>query len=318
MDESGRKALLVVHTGKRGAREAKAQAEALEAGGMTLLRRECAPSKMNDLIRSMRHEVDCVVLAGSDAMMSVGGVALRDTGLPLGVLPVGPDIDLARRLGIPPSLEAAAIILRGHTRRLDLGSVNGWPFFNVASVGLTVKTARQLNRAARRPIGALAYGLKALGIAARSRRFSALIRCGSAVSCMRTMQITVGNGRAWTGGMQSGGMPPGSEVPGEAHMLGVYSLEATGRWELLALSHAFTAGAGDKVPQARITHGPVVEVVTRLPLPVTADGEVVALTPARFSILRDAVTIFVPQPPELEIPPEAWPDAVADDPAAPA
>ena len=127
------------------------------------------------------------------------------------------------------------------------------------------------------------------------------------------MQITVGNGHAWTGGMR-----PGSEVPGEAHMLGVYSLETTGRWELLALSHAFTAGAGDTVPQARITHGLVVEVVTRLPLPVTADGEVVALTPARFSILRDAVTIFVPQAPEPDIPPATRQDTTAEDPAAPA
>ena len=66
-----------------------------------------------------------------------GAGARCATGLTLGILPMGTANDLARTLGIPDELEAAAdVILAGHRRRIDLGTVNGKPFFNVASIGL--------------------------------------------------------------------------------------------------------------------------------------------------------------------------------------
>ena len=39
----------------------------------------------------------------------------------------------------------------------------------------------------------------------------------------------------------------------------------------------------------------VIEVVTRLPQPISADGEVVTLTPARFGVQPLAVSIYAPE-----------------------
>ena len=46
--------------------------------------------------------------------------------------------DLARTFGIPPQLDAAAdIIISGRIKIIDVGTVNGHAFFNVASLGLS-------------------------------------------------------------------------------------------------------------------------------------------------------------------------------------
>ncbi len=297
MSESGRTALLVVNASSHGGRDAKRYAAALEAGGMTLVRRDSTRAKMNDLILSMKNDVDCVILGGGDSTISAGAIALRDTGLPLGILPLGEGNELAQRLGIPEDpAGAAAVILGGQTRLLDLGSVNGRPFFNVATVGLSVQAARRLEQAAHGRLGRLSYMWTAARVAFAATRFSAIIRCGSVVHRVRTMQITVGNGSYYKAGMpqRGAGMPQrGANGPHDS-FLGVYSLEPATKWRLLFLSAAFTAGETDEVPDTRVARSPVVEVVTRLPQPISADGEVVTVTPARFSILPRAVTVFVP------------------------
>src|SRR3546814_12876623 len=62
--------------------------------------------------------------------------------------------DLARTLELPIDPAAAArVVVAGRTRRLDLGDVNGYPFFNVASVGFSADLARGLTADAKRQIG---------------------------------------------------------------------------------------------------------------------------------------------------------------------
>jgi diacylglycerol kinase family enzyme len=62
------------------------------------------------------------------------------------------------------------------------------------------------------------------------------------------------------------------------------------------MARTFTAAPGETIAEARYTHSPVVEVVTRLPQPICADGEIVTVTPARFSLLPQLVSIYVPAP----------------------
>ena len=57
--------------------------------------------------------------------------------MPLGVLPLGTLNHFAKDLGIPEKLEdAVALITAGHTRRVDLGEVNGEIFINNSSLGI--------------------------------------------------------------------------------------------------------------------------------------------------------------------------------------
>ena len=291
MSGTGRTALLVVNAQSRGGKEAEAHIAALQAGGMTLIRRECTKrEKLPEVITAMRHDVDCVILGGGDGTMSAAAIALRDTGLPLGILPLGTANDLARTLGVPTDPEgAAAIILGARTRTIDVGSVNGRPFFNVASVGLTVEITQRLTHATKKRFGRLAYPLAALRVLLSHKRFSAIIRCGATIHRVRTMQITVGNGRFY-----GGGLVVAEDAAIDDHMLDVYSLEPASRWQFLLMARAFSAGEHNSIRDIRTERSAVVEVVTRLPQPISADGEIVTLTPARFGVLPDAVTVYVP------------------------
>src|SRR3546814_20137629 len=51
--------------------------------------------------------VDLVILGGGDGTMNLAAEAMRECGRPLGILPLGTAKDLARTLGIPPSLDEA-------------------------------------------------------------------------------------------------------------------------------------------------------------------------------------------------------------------
>ena len=137
-----RRALLVFNENSRQGGEASDAAVAvLERGGIQLQRETCeGPNQLAAAIRKIAKSVNLVVLGGGDGTLNSAAHALMETDLPLGILPLGTANDLARTLRIPSDPAAAAeIIVAGHSRWIDLGEVNGKPFFNVASLGLSAR-----------------------------------------------------------------------------------------------------------------------------------------------------------------------------------
>lgn len=90
-----------------------------------------------DFARAIRHyrdKVSAVVIGGGDGTFNVAMDALVESGLPLGILPLGTANDLARTLNLPASLpDACAVIAQGGRRRIDLGRVNG-KYFDLYSL----------------------------------------------------------------------------------------------------------------------------------------------------------------------------------------
>ncbi|MBC7799126.1 MAG: lipid kinase, partial [Gemmatimonadaceae bacterium] len=208
------------------------------------------------------------------------------------ILPLGTANDLARTLNVPTDPEqAAAVIVAGHTARLDLGCVNGHPFFNVASIGLSVDITRRLTRVMKRRWGRLAYPLAAAAVILSARRFTAVLRQAGQEVPIKSMQIAVGNGRFY-----GGGMVVAEDARIDDGMLDLYSLEPRARWRLLLMAREFRAGAHEHLDEVRTLRCRSVDVRTRRRRHVSADGEIVTTTPARFTLLPGAVTVFVPAP----------------------
>ncbi|GGK48317.1 lipid kinase [Salinarimonas ramus] len=251
------------------------------------------PETLGDVIRSHRDDVDMVVVGGGDGTMNAAARGIIDTGLPLGILPLGTANDLARTLGIPEDLEAAAdIILRGRTRLIDCGEVNGRPFFNVASIGLSADLARELTRDLKRRFGRFGYAIAAARVLARARPFRATIECPQERARVTTFQIAVGNGRYY-----GGGMAVDETATIDDATLHLYSLEMRRPMELLLLAGAFRSGRHVAFQDVRSRAATEFTVTTRKSRSVNADGELITKTPAHFKVLARAVRVFVPDAP---------------------
>lgn len=286
-----RPALLVANEHSRRGKEVGPFIDALQRGGIRLRREACRRrEELPALIRRVRDEVGAVILAGGDGTLNAAAPALRDTGLPLGILPLGTANDLARTLGVPLDAEAAAqVILDGHIRRLDLGCVNGHLFFNVASLGLSVDITQRLTRVMKRRWGRLAYPLAAAAVVLSARRFSAVIRANGADTPVKSMQVAVGNGLYYGGGMRVA-----EDATIDDQQLDVYSLEPRTRWRLLWMARAFRDGEHQALDEVRTLRCRSLEVITRRRRHVSADGEIVTRTPARFTLLPRAIQVFAP------------------------
>ena len=286
------RALLIVNAKARsGATQLRAAVEALERQGITPVHRDCGSREdLSPLIVRASDDVDCVVVGGGDGTINAAALGVIERNLPLGILPMGTANDLARTLDIPVDLDAAAgIVAAGHTRRIDLGLVNGEPFFNVASVGLSAELAQTLTRDIKRRFGRLGYGIVAMKVLFRARPFSAIITSADGTVRVRTLQIAVGNGRYY-----GGGNAVEKDAAIDDQHLDLYSLELRRAWKLALMARSFRYGEHGAWEEVRAIRAKEFEIRTRRPRPVNADGEIVTRTPARFTIRPAAVSVFAP------------------------
>ncbi|WP_374446911.1 lipid kinase [Stella sp.] len=231
-----------------------------------------------------------VLVGGGDGTMNAAAPGLVATGLPLGILPLGTANDLARSLDIPTDPVAAArIIAAGHRRTIDLGQVNDRYYFNVASIGFSAVLARELSAEAKRRWGVLGYAITAFRLLRRMRPFTATITHDGGQMRSRTIQVAVGNGRHY-----GGGLTVDAEARPDDGMLDVYSLEIDHWWRLIALAPALRRGTHGTWSDVRTLRTTGCTIATRRPMQVNADGEIVTTTPARFRVHPAAVQIFAP------------------------
>ncbi|MBN3889631.1 MAG: lipid kinase [Nostoc sp. JL31] len=248
------------------------------------------PQHLAEVILRYKYQVDLIIIGGGDGTLNAAVDALIETQLPLGILPLGTANDLARTLGIPNSLnEACKIIGDGHLQRIDLGCVNGKHFFNVASMGLSVKITQRLTKEVKRRWGVFAYAATALQVLLEARPFTAEIAINGELVRVKTVQIAVGNGRYY-----GGGMAVADDATIDDQRLDLYSLEIEHWWQVILLLPAMRRGRHIHWQSVRSLQGQEIEVHTRKPRPINTDGEITTYTPAHFRVIPKAIAVFVP------------------------
>ncbi len=292
-----RRSLLLVNRHSRRGHETLSQVVTqLQGLGFELFEESTEkPQELPNIIRSYRDRVDLVIIGGGDGTLNAAIEGLVDTQLPLGILPLGTANDLARTLQIPQSIpQACQVIATGHSQRIDLGKVNHKHFFNVASLGLSVQITRQLDKKAKRTWGVLAYAATAIQVIWKTRPFRAEIRIGEDSIRVKTVQIAVGNGRYY-----GGGMAVADDAAINDQRLDLYSLEYQHWWQILLLVPALWRGTHANWSGVRSLQGKEFDIYTRKAQPINADGEIVTYTPAKFRLIPKAVAVFVPNLPVL-------------------
>jgi YegS/Rv2252/BmrU family lipid kinase len=294
MKRSDRKRALMLRNPKarRGQESLDGPLEQLERGGIdvTMETFEALPEIARDIVR-LRSMADLVVICGGDGSISSGALAVMESGLPLGIMPMGTANDLARTLAIPMDLtEAAKVIADGHKRRVDMGTVNGHAFFNVASIGLSSDLAQGLDPTLKKRFGRLGYALAATKVLTKASRFHATITEKGRTTEVDTFQIAIGNGRHYGGGNV---VRDDAEID-DGH-LDLYSLELKNLWKLALMLRSFRSGTHGAWQEVRTARCVEFDIETRRPMPVNTDGEIVTATPAHFKVHPGAVAIFAPE-----------------------
>jgi diacylglycerol kinase (ATP) len=283
---------LVNRYARRGQQNLNLAIRMLKEMGFILVEPEIEIStSLSDVIRHYQGQVDLVIIGGGDGTLNACVEGLVETDLPLGILPLGTANDLARTLGIPVTIaDACRVIGARHVTAIDLGWVNGKYFFNVASLGLSVSITEHLTKEAKRRWGVLAYGVAAVQTLWKTRLFMAEIRCGDRVELVKTIQVAVGNGRYY-----GGGLAVADDAAITDERLDLYSLEINRWWQLLKLLPALYRGNHHVLPFVHSQQGQEFFVCTRKPLPINTDGEITSKTPAHFKVVPKALSVLMPE-----------------------
>lgn len=286
-----RRALMLVNPNARRGPEALAVVDRLTAGGIDVVVEHFAsPEEAGADIVRRAAEIDLVIVCGGDGTVAAAAKGLVQAGRPMGLLPLGTANDLARTLGIPLDLAAAAdVIIAGKRERIDLGEVNGHPFFNVASLGLSAEVAGRLTREDKKRWGPLAYAIRAAQVLLTTRAFRARISVRGEETEVRTLQIAVGNGRHYGGGQVV--EEHASITDGR---LDLYSLDPRAVWKLALEFQRFREGRHGVWAEVKTAKCTEFDITTRKPRPINADGDIVTETPAHFVVRPGAIEVFTP------------------------
>lgn len=287
---SRRRALMLINpNARRGSDSLSPVISRLERGGIDVrVERFETPSEVSPDIERRRDEADLVIVCGGDGTINSAAKGIMATGLPLGILPMGTANDLARTLHISDDLlQAADLIVSGRTRRIDIGEVNGHPFFNVASMGLSASLASSLSRETKRRWGKLGYAVAAAKVVLTARPFSATILTKAGSVKVKSLQIAVGNGRHYGGGT----IVEADATIDDGH-LDLYSLEQQNVLRLLLLLGTFRQGTHGAWEEVRTDKCVEFDIRTKRPMPINTDGDLVTFTPAHFLIRPSAIEVF--------------------------
>lgn len=288
-----KRALLLVNRHSRKGQHSFAQAvDILNNLGFELI---VVPIKSSEelprLVRKHGPNVEVVIVGGGDGTLNGVVDSLMDMQLPLGILPFGTANDLARTLKIPLGIpQACQVIAEGNLKYIDLGWVNGKHFFNVASLGLSVDITEKLSKGAKRRWGVLAYAMTALQVMSRTRPFNAQIITNGETINVNTIQIAIGNGRFY-----GGGMAVAEDATIDDQRLDLYSLELEYWWQIFPLLLRLPQGQHGDLPWVRSLEGEYFEINVRKIQEINTDGEIVTKTPAVFRVIPQSLGVFVPK-----------------------
>jgi diacylglycerol kinase (ATP) len=300
LPNEARRAALVVNTrsrsGERTFFEALDRLEELGVPlGATYAIRD--PVRLPETVREVLQEASeygLLILGGGDGSVSSVVDFLAHHHVTLGLLPLGTANDFARTLEIPTDMDKACqTIASGKVVDVDLGLAGDNYYVNVASVGLSVGVTQALSPGLKRRIGALAYPAAAIRAFLRHEPFSARLTFPDGdhepVEYGRLLQVAVGNGRFYGGGMV---VAPHSGI--DDRSLDVYAIEMGRHRDLFGVARYLKSG--DFIRSDGVSHYRTerVRLETDPVLPVNVDGEVVTRTPQDFSVVHNALRVLVP------------------------
>jgi diacylglycerol kinase (ATP) len=250
------------------------------------------PARLHQtLTEALALEPDLLVFGGGDGSLTAAAARLAHRDTALGVLPLGTTNNFARSLGIPLGLRGAvATLATGKVADVDLARAGEDLFANMASIGLSVEVAQVVSGSLKRALGRGAYTLTAARCLLGHQPFKATLTADGERQVLWTHQLNVANGSYHAGRRVA------RDASVDDRRLIVYRLGDASRLRVsgqtlnqVLLGPRRSLAAGPYVTAAELL------VETDPPLPLDLDGEVTGRTPARITLLPEALRVLVPQ-----------------------
>lgn len=208
----------------------------------------------------------------------------------MGMLALGTGNDLARGIGIPGDpRRAAAALLRGRTRQIDLGRVGRRFFGGMAGAGLDAMVARYVNERAQQIRGRLAYVWGILRCLRVYQPQPLEVRSDGFCFSGDAIAVLVGNHPFYGGGFR---IAPRARA--DDGLLDVCLIPAMSKMKLLPWIPRARRGTHLAHPQIAYFQTQRIELRSSAPLDLFADGEFVQELPAVIEVVPRALRVIVP------------------------
>jgi diacylglycerol kinase (ATP) len=236
--------------------------------------------------------IDVVVAAGGDGTVGLVAEDLLDSPAALAILPLGTVMNVARALGIPRDLEAAAELIdtsgistidAGETEAADGRRVR---FLETGSVGMNAAIFRE---AARFDDGDWGSILRTVWVALRYRPARMLLELAEERVRTRALMVTVSIGPYTGVGMT---VAPGARLDDGRFDVRVF--RGFSKWELVRHLAAIAFGRRRYAPHVSTYRSATVRITSAHPLPARADGIDLGTTPVTFRTLPGALRVVSP------------------------
>lgn len=244
-----------------------------------------------EIARTKGASYEQVIVLGGDGTLHevVNGIDKRE--ISLGVIPAGTGNDFARMFhwSNQPEQEVERIV-RNQTIRIDLVRMGNRVFINVAGMGFDATVANDTNQSRLlKRIGAMGYVVSVFKNLPRFKATQAILHVdGSAFEFEDVLLIAIGNAVSYGGGMR---ITPQADC--RDGVLDVCVVSGISKLELMMVFPKIFSGSHVSHSAVHMLRGKNIQVETKEPLLIHADGEITGTTPESFEVLPGAIRLIV-------------------------
>jgi diacylglycerol kinase family enzyme len=286
-------------------------------GWSVTLRETSKPLEATELARhAVNRGVRVVIAAGGDGTINEVANGLVNTDAALGVLPVGTTNSWALQMGIPalnpklpgtqvvkmiatleeriarplPAnyyrkvlLDAARVLVEGHTVAVDMGELSGRYFLMWAGIGFDAASAKSVSLKEKRALGSWAYVLSTIKSAYRYSSTDVWLNLDGKVVKVNTPFIVVSNIQLYGGMVEIGA----KACVNDAKLDGFFTF----------VKHAMKVLTHRHLQDPKVEYYQCREIVVESAhsLPVHVDGEPFTRTPVAIHTVPSSLKVIVPK-----------------------
>ncbi len=242
--------------------------------------------------RAVRQNIPLVIAAGGDGTINEVIQELAGSETALGVLPMGTVNVWAREVGIPlDGVKAREILVRGQTRRIDLGRANDRYFLLMVGIGVDGEVAQAVEHKPLKRLGVLGYALAALWFGTGYLGFPLTLKIDRAEPVRtRALQVIIGNTQLYAGAFKFTWLARCDD--GLLDLCVVHKRGPLGRLVVLL---DFVLKRENRRLWVRYNTFRELTIETKDPVAIQIDGEPAGYTPVNVVVVPGALKVIVPE-----------------------